>query len=75
MMLSNQHAGWGQKTGLFFGGITFVYLVPVILLFPETKGRTYQELDELFESGIHAWKFAKTRTAHQAGLEYRSNQV
>lgn len=74
-MLSNQYAGWQQKIGLFFGGVTFVYLIPCILLYPETKGRTYQELDELFERRIPAWKFAKTKTAHQAGIELRARDL
>ncbi|KAG4259894.1 hypothetical protein FPRO03_12544 [Fusarium proliferatum] len=69
LMLSNQNAGWGQKIGLFFGGITLVYLIPCILMFPETKGRTYHELDELFERRVSAWKFASTRTSHQEELE------
>ncbi|KAH7143442.1 general substrate transporter [Dactylonectria macrodidyma] len=69
LMLSNQYAGWGQKIGLFFAGITFLYLIPCILLFPETKGRTYHELDELFERRIPAWRFATTRTTHQDNLE------
>jgi hypothetical protein len=71
-MLSNQNAGWGQKTGLFFAGITALYLIPCVLLFPETKGRTYEELDELFESGIPAWKFAETKTAHNTEVEHQS---
>ena len=53
LMLSNQNAGWGQKTGLFFAGITALYLIPCIWLFPETKGRTYEELDELFVQSAH----------------------
>ncbi|KAJ0149867.1 Uncharacterized protein HZ326_7543, partial [Fusarium oxysporum f. sp. albedinis] len=69
LMLSNQNAGWGQKIGLFFGGITLVYLIPCILMFPETKGRTYHELDELFERRVSAWKFASTKTSHQEDLE------
>jgi hypothetical protein len=68
-MLSNQGAGWGQKIGLFFGSITFLYLIPVVFFYPETKNRTYEELDELFERGIPAWKFEKTKTRHQAALE------
>lgn len=68
-MLSNQNAGWGQKIGLFFGGITLVYLIPCILMFPETKGRTYHELDELFERRVSAWNFASTKTSHQEDLE------
>ncbi|KAF5012866.1 hypothetical protein FDECE_1156 [Fusarium decemcellulare] len=71
LMLSDQNAGWGQKIGLFFGGITVVYLIPVILLYPETKGRTYQELDELFERGVPAWKFAQTETSHQRSVQAR----
>lgn len=34
----------------------------VWFLVPETKGRTYTELDELFERRIPAWKFHKTET-------------
>ncbi|KAF0320270.1 MFS hexose transporter [Colletotrichum asianum] len=75
LMLSNQYAGWQQKIGLFFGGVTFIYLIPCVLLYPETKGRTYQELDELFERRIPAWKFAKTKTAHQAGIELRARDL
>ncbi|RFN47645.1 maltose permease mal31 [Fusarium flagelliforme] len=74
LMLSNQNAGWGQKIGLFFGGITLVYLIPCILTFPETKGRTYHELDELFERRVPAWKFASTKTSHQEELEVRASE-
>lgn len=71
LLLSNQGANLGQKTGLFFGGLSWLYLIPLFFLFPETKGRTYQELDELFERNIKPWDFAKTKTAYQAGLEVR----
>ncbi|TLD07945.1 hypothetical protein PspLS_12172 [Pyricularia sp. CBS 133598] len=69
LMLSAQYAGWGQKIGLFFGGLTLLYLIPCVLLFPETKGRSYHELDELFELGVPAWKFAKTKTTQQIERE------
>ncbi|KAH6876392.1 general substrate transporter [Thelonectria olida] len=72
LMLSNQNAGWGQKIGLFFGGITLLYLIPVVLLFPETKGRTYHELDELFERRVPAWRFASTKTSHQSEVEAKA---
>jgi hypothetical protein len=64
-MLTNQYAGWGQKIGIFFGGITILYLIPCVLWFPETKGRTYHELDELFTRRVPAWRFASTKTSHQ----------
>ncbi|KAL6354046.1 hypothetical protein LRP88_12598 [Fusarium phalaenopsidis] len=75
LMLSNQGAGWGQKIGLFFGGITLVYLIPCVLMFPETKGRTYHELDELFEQHIPAWRFASTKTSHQLELESKAAET
>ena len=46
-----------------------LYLIPCIMWFPESKGRTYAEMDELFERGVPAWKFASTKTAHQVGVE------
>jgi hypothetical protein len=73
-MLSNQGAGWGQKIGFFFAGTTLAFLVPVVFFFPETNGRTYLELDELFERGVPAWRFANTVTSYQAGAE-RQNQA
>jgi hypothetical protein len=71
LMLSNQNAGWGQKTGLFFAGTCGLYLIPCIFLFPETKNRTYAELDELYERGIPAWKFATTKTAYNTEVEHQ----
>jgi len=68
-MLSDQGAGWGQKIGLFFGSITYLYLIPIVFFYPETKNRTYEELDELFERGIPAWEFEKTKTRHQAAVQ------
>jgi len=73
-MLSDQNAGWGQKTGLFFAGTTALYLIPCIFLFPETKGRTYAELDDLFERNIPAWKFADTKTAHDVEVEEQKRE-
>ncbi|KAG8353791.1 hypothetical protein FVEN_g8176 [Fusarium venenatum] len=69
LMLSNQNAGWGQKIGLFFGGITLVYLIPCFLMFPETNSRTYRELDELFERRVSGWKFASTKASRREDLE------
>ncbi|KAH7349636.1 general substrate transporter [Plectosphaerella cucumerina] len=74
LMLSNQGAGWGQKIGFFFAGVTFLFLIPVIFFFPETKGRTYLELDELFERRVPAWRFASTVTSYQAGAERQAQE-
>lgn len=47
---------------------TLVYIL-IWFLVPETKGRSFAELDELFERRIAAWNFAKTETE-----ESRRNQ-
>jgi len=80
---------WGVKTGYFFAAISLVGGSILLLTVPEvglcvhftkreklkvkTKGRTYAELDELFERGIPARKFAKTKTSAQFELEARDN--
>lgn len=69
LMLSNQYAGWGTKIGFFFAGITGLMLIPVVLYYPETKGRTYAEIDELYERGIPAWRFNTTKTHAQEEIE------
>ena len=44
----------------FWCGTGTIIYVLVWLLVPETKGRTFSELDELFERKVPAWKFHKT---------------
>jgi hypothetical protein len=54
----NPDAGnWGGKLGFFFGGLGFLCLVWAWLRVPETVGRTYEELDILFDRKIPARKF------------------
>ncbi|KAL1413457.1 hypothetical protein Q8F55_001224 [Vanrija albida] len=71
LMLSDQYAGWGAKTGFFFGPLAFLFTILVWFTVPETKGRSYAELDELYEKRIPAWRFKETKTASEeaAALE------
>jgi len=46
------------KLGFFFAGSGGLCLVWAFLEVPETKGRTYEELDILFERGVKAREFA-----------------
>lgn len=65
LMLSDQYAGWGAKIGFFFGPLAVLFTILVWFTVPETKGRTYGELDELFERRVPAWKFKSTKTSVQ----------
>jgi hypothetical protein len=53
----------------FFGTGSFIYLL-VAYFVPETKGRSFAELDELFEREIPAWRFATTETHVSNGIRY-----
>jgi sugar porter (SP) family MFS transporter len=42
-----------------FNGLAFIHM---FLMAPETKGRTLEEMDELFNSGVPAWKSSSVDT-------------
>ncbi|KAJ6442365.1 maltose permease [Purpureocillium lavendulum] len=56
-MLNSDEANWGGKTGFLFGGISLLCLVWCFYRLPESRGRTYEELDILFQRQIPARKF------------------
>lgn len=59
--LSSGAWNWGAKTAFFWAGTALCSAVWVFFRLPEPKGRTYAELDVLFERGVRARKFAGTR--------------
>jgi MFS family permease len=68
-MLANPGANWGLKIGYLFSGLTVVGLIVIYLTIPETRARTYSELDELFERRIPANRFATTKTQVDAARD------
>ncbi|KAH8890415.1 general alpha-glucoside permease [Thozetella sp. PMI_491] len=59
-MLNPTAWNWGAKTGFFWAGLCLLSLTWGYFRLPEPKGRTYAELDILFEKKISARKFAST---------------
>lgn len=51
---------WGAKTGFFYAGTCFLCFVWAFFRLPEPKGRTYAELDILFEKKVPARRFKHT---------------
>lgn len=49
------------KTYYIFGGFNFAALVHIIFMFPETAGRTLEEVEEVFSQGhvFSAWKIKR----------------
>jgi len=59
-MINSSSWDWGAKAGFFWAGICFLCWLWAYFRLPEPKGRTYGELDVLFENKVSARKFAST---------------
>ena len=66
-MLGLNAWNWGPKSGLFWAGLCAILFVWTFFRLPEPKGRTYGELDVLFEHRISARKFASTKVDQFSG--------
>jgi hypothetical protein len=52
--------GWGAKTALFYAGTNLLCMIWCWFRLPETKDRTFGEIDLLFEHKVPARKFKST---------------
>jgi len=59
-MLNPAKWNWKAKTGLFWAGFTLIAIIWSWFEMPETKDRTFAELDVLFRDGVSARKFKST---------------
>lgn len=59
-MLNPSAWNWGNFTGFFWAGGAFCCIVYSFFRLPEPRGRTFAELDLLFERKVSARKFAST---------------
>lgn len=60
-MLNPTAGNWRGKTGFFWGGCALVFFIWTWFRLPETKEKTFEELDILFSRGVKARDFAKYR--------------
>lgn len=60
-MLNPGEWNWANYTGFFWAGICFLCIIYTYFRIPEPRGRTFAELDLLFERGVSARDFAKTK--------------
>ncbi|KAM3072518.1 hypothetical protein ACMFMG_009315 [Clarireedia jacksonii] len=60
-MLNPGEWNWSNFTGFFWAGICFCCIIYTYFRVPEPKGRSFAELDLLFERGVSARKFASTK--------------
>lgn len=66
-MLLPTEWNWGAKCGFFWAGVCLLIWTYHYFRLPEPKGRTYGEMDVLFENRVSARKFRHTRVDQFAG--------
>lgn len=60
-MLNPGAWNWRNFAGFFWGAICFLCIIYVYFRVPETKGRSFAEMDMLFQRGVSARKFSSTK--------------
>jgi SP family general alpha glucoside:H+ symporter-like MFS transporter len=68
-MLNPTAGDWKGKTGFFWGACALVFFVWTYFRLPETKGKTFEELDILFANRVPAREFAKYKVDAYAESE------
>ncbi|OOQ89439.1 MFS alpha-glucoside transporter [Penicillium brasilianum] len=60
-MMQKAAWNWGAKSGFFYGSIMGLGLIWAYFRLPETKNRTFAEMDILFKNEVKARDFVKTK--------------
>ncbi|PWN22107.1 general substrate transporter [Microstroma glucosiphilum] len=60
-MISESAWGWGAKCGWFWFGFCILTIIYTYFRIPETKDRSYAEIDILFNNKVSARKFKSTK--------------
>ncbi|GKU02011.1 maltose permease mal31 [Fusarium langsethiae] len=58
-MLNPTAGNWRGKTGFFWGGCSFFFFIWTFFRLPETKSKTFEELDILFAHRVKTREFSK----------------
>ncbi|KAF2217804.1 hypothetical protein CERZMDRAFT_80476 [Cercospora zeae-maydis SCOH1-5] len=73
-MVNPGNANWQGKAALFWAGTSSIFLVWTYFRLPETKDRSYEELNILFQQGVSARKFSKFKVDAYADRSERIKQ-
>lgn len=65
----------GAKTYLVFAGCMAAIIVFMYFFMPETRGRTFAEIDEMYGAKVPAWKWRSYRTSVEARTGEESDSL
>lgn len=65
-LLNAPYAALGAKVGFIYGAINVLMVVAAYFFIPEMKGRSLEEVDELFATGVPLRGFGKATTTPTA---------
>ncbi|KAJ5628401.1 hypothetical protein N7490_010629 [Penicillium lividum] len=74
-LTSADAANLGAKTYLIFAGCMAAIIVFMYFLMPETRGRTFAEIDEMYAAKVPAWKWRSYQTTMEARTGYMPMSV
>lgn len=61
-LLNAPYAALGARVGFIYGSFAVVAVIVAYFMIPEMKGRTLEEIDQLFASGVSLRKFKSFKT-------------
>ncbi len=65
-LFNADEANLGGKIGFIFFGQALLFMAAIWFAVPNTNGRTYEELDLMFESHVHTRKFQTWKAGHDS---------
>ncbi|PSK60720.1 hypothetical protein B9Z65_870 [Elsinoe australis] len=74
--INPENLGWGSQYGYIWAGSNFLCVIFFFLAIPEMKGRTLEEIDEMFMHGVRPRKFKSyVTTIHdEAMMDVKMNK-